>query len=60
MWQMTSRRMRRLGIVSAHQGPHALRHACATHSLRKGTSLKEIADFLGHHDSMSIGMNAYA
>jgi integrase len=58
MWQITSRRMRQLGIVSAHHGPHALRHACATHLLRKGTSVKEIADFLGHRDSKSIGIYA--
>jgi integrase/recombinase XerD len=58
MWQITSRRMKRLGIVSSHHGPHALRHACATHLLRSGASLKEIADFLGHRDSRSIGLYA--
>jgi site-specific recombinase XerD len=58
MWQITSRRMRRLGIVSTHHGPHALRHACATYLVRKGTSLKEIADFLGHRDHKSIGIYA--
>jgi site-specific recombinase XerD len=58
MWQITSRRMRQLGIVSAHIGPHALRHACATRLLGKGTSLKEIADFLGHSDSRSVGIYA--
>jgi site-specific recombinase XerD len=58
MWQIASRRMRQLGIVSAHHGPHALRHACATHLLRKGASLREIADFLGHRDSRSIGIYA--
>jgi len=58
MWQITSRRLRQLRIVSAHHGPHALRHACATHLLRKGTSLKEIADFLGHRDSRSVGIYA--
>jgi integrase/recombinase XerD len=58
MWQIASLRLRRLGIRSEHQGPHALRHACATHLLRKGASLKEIADFLGHRDSKSIGIYA--
>jgi integrase/recombinase XerD len=58
MWQITSLRLRRLGIRSEHQGPHSLRHACATHLLRKGASLKEIADFLGHRDSKSIGIYA--
>ena len=50
--------MKRLGIVSAHNGPHALRHACATHSLRRGASLKEIADFLGHRDTKSVAIYA--
>lgn len=58
MWQIASLRMRRLGIVSAHHGPHALRHACATRLLGKGTSLKDIADFLGHSDSRSVGIYA--
>ena len=31
-----------------HYGPHALRHACATHLLAQGLSLKEIGDHLGH------------
>jgi integrase/recombinase XerD len=58
MWQIASRRMRRLGIDSAHHGPHALRHACATHLLKKGSSLREIADFLGHRDCRSVGIYA--
>lgn len=58
MWQITSRRMRQQGIVAAHRGPHALRHACATHLLRKSASLREIADFLGHRDFRSIGIYA--
>lgn len=37
-----------LGIRSPHYGPHALRHACATHLLTEGFSLKEIGDHLGH------------
>jgi site-specific recombinase XerD len=56
MWQVVGRRMRQLGIELEHIGPHSLRHACATRLLRKGASLQEIADFLGHHslDSVSI------
>lgn len=38
----------KLGIVLPSYGPHALRHACATHLLAEGFSLKEIADHLGH------------
>jgi integrase/recombinase XerD len=58
LWQIASRRIKQLGIASRHKGPHALRHTCATHLLDKGTSLKEIADFLGHRDSRSIGIYA--
>jgi integrase/recombinase XerD len=36
------------GVESPHHGPHALRHACATHLLAHGLSLKEIGDYLGH------------
>ncbi len=39
-------------------GPHSLRHACATRLLRKGSSLQEIADFLGHRDTSSVGIYA--
>jgi integrase/recombinase XerD len=58
MWQIVSRRFDLLGINSEHHGPHALRHACATRLLKKSTSLKDIADFLGHRDSKSIGIYA--
>jgi integrase/recombinase XerD len=58
MWQIVSRRFDLLGIKSEHHGPHALRHACATRLLKKGTSLKDITDFLGHRDSKSIGIYA--
>jgi site-specific recombinase XerD len=36
------------GVQSLHHGPHTLRHACATHLLAQGLSLKEIGDHLGH------------
>lgn len=41
-------RLRPLGLAIPHPGPHALRHACATHLLAEGLSLKEIGDYLGH------------
>jgi integrase/recombinase XerD len=42
------RRLRCLGVDLPHYGPHALRHACATHMLSQGRTLKEIGDQLGH------------
>jgi integrase len=47
-------RMKKLGIATEHFGPHMLRHACATQLLRTGSSLKDIADFLGHSDLRSV------
>jgi integrase/recombinase XerD len=41
-------RLHASGVVAPHYGPHALRHACATHLLAQGLSLKEIGDHLGH------------
>jgi integrase/recombinase XerD len=52
------RRMKRLAIKSHNFGPHALRHACATELLRRGTSLRNIADFLGHRDIRSVSIYA--
>jgi integrase/recombinase XerD len=44
-------RLRALGLPLKHHGPHALRHACATHLLAEGVTLKEIGDHLGHRSS---------
>lgn len=52
------RRIKALGISSENMGPHALRHSCATQLLKKGTSLKEIADFLGHSDLKCVSIYA--
>lgn len=41
-------RLERLGIVSPRCGPHALRHACATHLLAQGLTLTEVGGHLGH------------
>lgn len=46
--QAVAWRLRSLGLSLRHYGPHALRHACATHLLDEGHSLKEIGDYLGH------------
>jgi len=45
---MVQIRVKRLGLHLPHYGPHALRHACATHLMSEGFSLKEIGDYLGH------------
>lgn len=58
VWRTVSRRLRALGIELDHLGPHALRHACATRLLQKGSSLKEIADFLGHRNTKSVSIYA--
>jgi integrase/recombinase XerD len=58
MWSIVSERMSRVNLESQSHGPHSLRHACATQLLRKGSSLKEIADFLGHHDTSSVSIYA--
>ena len=45
------RRLHALGLILPHYGSHVLRHACATHLLAQGLSLKEIGDHLGHQSS---------
>lgn len=55
---VVARRMIDLGIKSEKMGTHALRHACATELLRKGSSLKDIADFLGHRSLGSVSVYA--
>jgi integrase/recombinase XerD len=52
--RIIKRRMIDRGIESEYFGTHALRHACATELLRKGSSLSEIADFLGHRGIRSV------
>ncbi|WP_109487960.1 site-specific integrase [Occallatibacter savannae] len=51
-------RIKRTGIVVERYGAHMLRRTCATQLLRNGTSLREIADFLGHSDLRSVGIYA--
>ena len=58
LWWVVSNRMKKLNIKSQNFGPHSLRHACATELLRKGTSLKDIADFLGHRGMESVSIYA--
>lgn len=51
-------RLKSLNLKLPHYGPHALRHACASHLLAAGLSLKEIGDHLGHSDPRSTRMYA--
>jgi integrase/recombinase XerD len=55
---IVSRRLRALGLTLPHYGSHVLRHACATHLLAQGLSLKEIGDHLGHQSLRSTGIYA--
>jgi site-specific recombinase XerD len=48
VYKIVGPRLGALGLDLKHHGPHALRHACATHLLTEGYSLKEIGDYLGH------------
>ncbi|MBV5329679.1 MAG: tyrosine-type recombinase/integrase [Chlorobium sp.] len=43
-------RLRALGVILPHRGrgAHCLRHACASHLLASGFTLKQIGDHLGH------------
>jgi integrase len=58
LWRLTSHRLKAAGILCRRSGPHCLRHACATHLLQEGLSLKEIGDLLGHRSAMSTGIYA--
>ena len=55
---MVQLRLHSLGIHLPHYGPHALRHACASHLLAEGLSMKEIGDHLGHSDPRSTRIYA--
>jgi integrase/recombinase XerD len=57
-WTIILKRIRRFGLPLKPFGPHALRRACATELLRKGSSLRDIADFLGHRDLQSVSIYA--
>lgn len=50
IYAIVSRRLKPLNLPIKHHGPHALRHACATHLINQGFSLKEVSDHLGHQE----------
>ncbi len=58
LYHVVSKRIKRLGIRTAHRGPHALRQACATQLVSKGLSLKEIGDHLGHRSASATRIYA--
>ena len=58
VWEIVASRIMKLGIESESMGPHSLRHACATQLLKKGSSLRDIADFLGHRGMASVSVYA--
>ena len=59
LWTGSQSELKRLGPdLTAPFGGHTLRRACATELLRKGSSLQEIADFLGHRDLQSVSIYA--
>lgn len=45
---MVAKLEKKLGLKLKRFGPHALRHACATHLLAQGLTMKEVGDHLGH------------
>jgi site-specific recombinase XerD len=55
---VVGQRLHALGLILPHYGTHALRHACATHLLSQGLSLKEIGDHLGHRSLQSTRIYA--
>jgi integrase/recombinase XerD len=50
IYAIVNRKLKPLNLPIKHHGPHALRHACATHLINEGFSLKEISDHLGHQE----------
>jgi integrase/recombinase XerD len=58
LWTIIAKRIQRLGLDWKPAGSHSFRHACATELLRRGSSLKEIADFLGHRGLESVTIYA--
>lgn len=51
LYSIVRNRLAALGIRSKRRGPHALRHACATHLTTEGLSLKAVGDHLGHRSA---------
>lgn len=48
IYNIISQAYENLDVSIKHRGGHSLRHACASHLINNGSSLKEISDLLGH------------
>lgn len=55
---VTQRALARVGLSMTRPGAHVLRHTAATHMVRRGASLKEVADVLGHASLQTTGIYA--
>lgn len=58
IYRAVSTRFTALNISSKRQGPHSLRHSCATHLVDRGLSFKEIGDHLGHRSTAATQIYA--
>lgn len=58
LYNIVCRRMKDIGLHTNPRGPHSLRHACATHLVSEGLSLKEIGDHLGHRSTSATRIYA--
>jgi len=58
--QIVRRALKRAGLKPDHTGAHLLRHSLATNMLRKGASLGEIGQLLGHDDPTTTQIYAKA
>lgn len=58
LWHIVADRLRQFPETSVHQGPHSLRHACATRLVSEGMTFPEISNHLGHRSVNSTRIYA--
>jgi integrase/recombinase XerD len=58
MYYVVNNRLKRLAIRVPRRGPHCLRHACASHLIAAGLSLKEFGEHLGHRSAYATRIYA--